>query len=309
MEKVFNRCEIHYLKRIQACPGLYFAAGSWNIEGTIINGTGVGESKYEAAARCRAERAESLALYRSAGYLGISAMSDYSTYGSAAASSFSLALQRAENEALEHYAVYRWWFGHHPPALPTPGILQHVQRKHTDWRRSSHRKFQILELPTDMHRSVYVAWSVNFEGSEFLIGASCCANPRHAAEAALKELIQMECGLEIVHFRRSAGVRLCAEEISILSRAEGLNMAECKCLLRPASRQQNYSYRFDRTSTDHVDQFQKTGNLVLRQAELPEVDDHYKIAFVSLRSDPPTQGFIDNKLDSVRFPWQNWSPY
>ena len=54
---------VSYIGQIETAPGLFLAAGTCRRNGQVFSGTGVSANRDQAAARCRAEQAEALALH------------------------------------------------------------------------------------------------------------------------------------------------------------------------------------------------------------------------------------------------------
>lgn len=305
--------KIGYLQQVAAAPNLFFAAGSGILGDTVINGTGVATSKPGAVARCRAEAAEAKAIFQSGRH--ICSRDDSATatggqaFGSSAATSVGIAIERATYEAIERLAIANWWAGTIVPKHPSGRCSGVFEKTKIDWQRQSNRIAVLLDLTPEYGLPVFVAWSANPRGFEFLLGAACHQNTTTAVSTALKELIQMETGLEIIKFRTRHGVDLSDKEAAILARSRALNIGDCKPLLRRKGHAASYPTPKDITVPEQFDRYFAHNNITFQREILPKLDAVHYVVYAHLMHRDVSGNTDDvGKFNDAHL-WRSWAPY
>lgn len=155
--------------------------------------------------------------------------------GIAAGSDPDSALRNAMLEVMERYASLQWWSGRLAAAHPSPAAADYFGALQQRWRRKRPRKTSLLDITPAFGPPVFVAWSCGDDGRALCFGTACGTDEREAVYKALKELFQMEFGLDVVGYRRRNGVQLARRERLVQARASRLKSTDCEALLTPVS--------------------------------------------------------------------------
>ncbi|WP_282610496.1 YcaO-like family protein [Pelagibius sp. Alg239-R121] len=154
--------------------------------------------------------------------------------GIAAGTNLDMALFNALLEAIERYSSLNWWSGCHTAAAPSPAAERCFSDQQRYWIRKATRRTGLLDITPHFGIPVYVAWSCGHGGRDLCFGTACRPNDQAAVRAALKELFQMEFGLDVIRYRQRHGVKLDRKERVMLARAFRLSVENCSALLTPA---------------------------------------------------------------------------
>lgn len=187
-----------------------------------VSATGLGETEAEARLRHDAERAERLCA-EPGGLHGRAAGTD----GSARVE------ERAGLELIERWVARRWWSGALPPFEPDPATAGAFSEAQARWPRLAPRRTKLVLLAKEDMPPVGVAWSAETGERGLCFGVACRRSGLEAARAALRELYQMEFGLDVARHRAAHGAPLTGTDRAVLERADGLGVAEIACLLEP----------------------------------------------------------------------------
>lgn len=155
--------------------------------------------------------------------------------GVAAAGDPESALRNAILEVVERYASLRWWSGRLPAAPPSSVAADYFAKLQERWRRKRPRQTALLDITPAFGPPVFVAWSCGDDGRALCFGTACGTDEREAVYKALKELFQMEFGLDVIGYRRRHGVQLARRERLVRARASRLKKEDCAVLLTPVS--------------------------------------------------------------------------
>lgn len=153
--------------------------------------------------------------------------------GTAAGTSREMATFNAALEAIERYAARHWWLGLCAVALPSDQEQDHFDRLQRQWRRHQPRRTELLNITPAFGVPVFVAWSCREDERALCFGVSSHPSVQTAIRGALKELHQMEFGLDVIGYRRQNSVALAAREKRILARACELRVDDCRVILTP----------------------------------------------------------------------------
>lgn len=155
--------------------------------------------------------------------------------GVAAGSNPESALRNAILEAVERYASLQWWAGHLSAVAPSLAASDYFAGLQKRWCRKVPRKTGLLDITPSFGLPVFIAWSCGENGRELCFGTACGTDEREALYKALKELFQMEFGLDVINYRRRHGVKLARKERLVLARASRLRRTDCRALLTPVT--------------------------------------------------------------------------
>ena len=152
-------------------------------------------------------------------------------FGLAAGADTEMARFHALCEAVERSSAQNWWSGHAKALQPADSALLQFASVSERWRRRSARTCGLIQIRAAGDVPVLVAWSCYPDGYGMCFGTACHPEAASAAEHALRELLQMELGLEIARYRARNGVEIGDREQTILHRAKQLHHADCRDLL------------------------------------------------------------------------------
>lgn len=326
--------------RLPNLPSLFCAATTLRFRGADLSGTGLDESREEAEARRDSELAEGkarLLFSQSADSESIRLQDTCSgeayhlpaaqlfgcpshlsfAQGIAANPDHETALRNAILEAVERYASLNWWAGKRAAAQPSPSANSIFQELQERWMRKEPRRTALLDISPDLGLPVFVAWSCREDGRDLCFGTACGRHVREALSGALRELFQMEFGLDVVRYRRRHGVKLARKERLVLARASRLKRENCKALLTP--------HRAGTEATD-ASAGDRAGNVAehladkgfrLFAAELPRPDPLHQVVQVVAPDLPlPSPRKPGNSGETpsaircrVSAPWSAWDLY
>ncbi|MCR9139604.1 MAG: YcaO-like family protein [Alphaproteobacteria bacterium] len=197
--------------------------------------------------------------------------------GTAAGIDREMATLNAALEAIERYAARHWWLGLRTPAVPSVQERDHFDRLQSHWRRNQSRRTELLNITPAFGVPVFVAWSCQEDNRALCFGLSSHLNTRTAIRGALKELHQMEFGLEVIAYRRQSGVALAEQEKRILARACDLRVDVCQALLTPDREtdclMDDADLRGSARLAHHLDRF----GISIHAIDLPHADPKYQV--------------------------------
>lgn len=212
---------------VPGAPGLRIAAAVLGTPRGPVAATGVDPQPHVARARCASEMAERRVL------------AEQSPRGPVAAAAWpdpAGALIGAAFEAAERISCGLWWAGRNPPRLPEPAASEAMARAAIAWRRAPARPLGLLDVTLPGSLPAAVAWSCQRGTTDGLcFGTAAAPTIVEAACSALRELVQMEFGLETARALSATGVALEERERETLRRAETLRLADCDAILRSAA--------------------------------------------------------------------------
>lgn len=273
-----------------------------------MSATGVAESPFEAKARCQAEYSEAVS-WQIAGVDSCFATPNPcdAASGFAAAYSPGIAARRAICEASERQAVHNWWYQGSPSSFPDPGLTEYFDQQLNAWQRETSRPANLLQLSSFAPLPVFLAWSSNQDGVEILLGAASRPDPKQAVQAALRELIQMEFGLEIIKYRLRGGVDLTDAEKAKLARSSSLKTANCVGLLSPTvGHRERQQPAFANAETEFC---LSTANSWSRARALPRPDGLHHVAQAQITQKPYDEHRSFLNLSNSITPWRTMDPY
>ena len=157
--------------------------------------------------------------------------------GCAAGPTREAAALHALLELVERDAAALWWRGGRrgrPVVLEDPAagaalaLIERLRRGHGD------RRSWLLDLTTDLGVPVLAALSTGLDGSGFCCGLAARASRARAAEAAVREMAQMEMAHAVVLAKQREGgsAALNTQDHALLARYRGIDAASC-VLLHP----------------------------------------------------------------------------
>ncbi len=303
--------------------GLFYAVGLESFFGTTISATGLGDSTAQAERLRDAEMAERRSqILAQANADRIIARDIHSgarrpfsigkgndggrprcwTEGIAAAAQAETALLNAALEALERDASMRWWYGGRDAVVPGAADNQVFQRLQQDWRRREPRRTKLLDITPEHGIPVFVAWSCAGSGRDLCFGTACRLQRAAAIRAALKELHQMEFGLDVARYRQRHDVVPSRRERIMLARAGRLCLNQCGDLLHAAKATIPDAPELD--TADHLGCHLDGHGIALFAVELPRSDDRHRVVRVYLPASPETA-----TQDSRPRHWARWDLY
>lgn len=153
--------------------------------------------------------------------------------GTAAGTDRQMATLNAVREAIERHAARNWWLGLRAPAEPSARALEQFSRLQRRWPRRTPRRTELLDITPEHGVPVFVAWSCREDGRALCFGLAGHPREDDAVGAALKELFQMEFGLDVAAYRQQNGVQPAERERRMLERAGALTVDDCSALLTP----------------------------------------------------------------------------
>lgn len=225
--------------RIKACavretalpgaPGLFLAGAVFPTEAGPRSATGVATTLRGARARMDSERAEIVALVAGPE----TRMTKGGEFGVAAGPGRDLSLARAVLETVERVSVRLWWAGR-GGALASAEVGAALADAAKTWKRGAGRSWRAVDISLCGLPPVFVVVSAAADGRELCFGAACRTSRVRAARAALKELCQMEFGLELAQRRRDRGLTLAPGEAALLERAKAMHVTDLPPLEDPA---------------------------------------------------------------------------
>lgn len=224
--------------RLPDVPELFFAVDVARQGRTAVSATGVADRLDRARQLCAAEMIERLTAPADMSGQDTIAGSRVCARGSACGATAHSAEERAVLEAIERLAGRLWWSGRLASSAPSPSVRVAARNRLGRWQRRTPRQTEILELPLTRYARIAVAVSSGGDGRDICIGLAARRAGAAAARAAVKELLQMEFGLQVIRYRNRHGITLSGREEAVLERASGLTRASCGPLLqtgRPAS--------------------------------------------------------------------------
>lgn len=223
-----------FISELPDVPALFVAASVCDGCGAQISATGVGNTPADARMRHDAEQAEKLALAAETCSGNRQGNADFAAYGSAAGrDGLAATTERAVLEMIERWACLAWWRGAVPPQSPTVDARAAFDRQMTCWARCKPRQSGLIQLNMRDMPPVCIAWSCDDQGRSLCFGTACRRRAPDAARSALKELLQMEFGLQVIHHRARHNVTLGRQERAIRARAARLRVETLAPLLRP----------------------------------------------------------------------------
>lgn len=223
--------------RLPDVPELFFAVDvAWQGK-AAVSATGVADRLDRARQLCAGEMIERLTVPADTSGQDDITGSRVSARGSASGATAHWAEERAVLEAIERLAGRLWWSGRLASSAPSLSVRFTARTWLGRWQRRTPRQTEILELPLTRCARVAVAVSSGGDGRDICIGLAARRTGAAAARAAIKELLQMEFGLQVIRYRARHGITLSGREKAVLERAAGLARADCRPLLqarRPA---------------------------------------------------------------------------
>ncbi len=281
---------------------LFYAVGNVEFHGARLSATGLGDSIEEAETLRDAEFAErkSVVLFGegdpSAAVVGTAAGPDPDT-----------ALVNAILEAVERHASKRWWHRGIAASRPTDADLQQFDELQSIWRRRTPRRGGLLDITPRHGIPVFAAWSSTDDGRDLCFGTACRLQRPDAVRAALKELHQMEFGLDVIRYRQSNGLALDRRERILLARARRLGVKRCRELLNPDPESTSGMPMRLPNTPSQLDGHLAAYGITVLAAELPRTDDRYWIARAVLRTPcmaAASAGWQERSPD-----WAKWDLY
>ncbi|SPH24049.1 hypothetical protein DEA8626_03097 [Defluviimonas aquaemixtae] len=216
--------------------GLFYAVDVVRSGDATISATGIDETPAGALRLCASELVERLACSGSNVEPADTAGRRVSGMGIAAGPTQAFARERALLEALERLAGCMWWNGRLASAAPSSDTVAAAAGLRRRWRRRKTRRTDILELPLTGCARIVAAVSSTADGRGICIGLAARRTGSEAARGALKELLQMEFGLQVISYRQANGIAPSAREAAILERADNLLHADCAPLIQMVPR-------------------------------------------------------------------------
>lgn len=141
--------------------------------------------------------------------------------GCAAGRDGDLALAGALCERIEHDAVAQWWYGAANGRVLAPAVDDAAQAYLARLRGDrSERVTWLLDISRRPGLPVVAAFAHDTDGSGFVAGMAGHADIGQAAAKAVRELIQMEVGLDIARFKQRRGHVPNTHEARMLRRAD-----------------------------------------------------------------------------------------
>ncbi len=205
--------------RLPDVPRLFYAVDTVGCGKITTSATGLDESLARARLRCAQELRERVEVQ---GWLGAQENAAGSVQGTACAHNPNEALKRASLEAIERLAAEYWWMGGRPANALTSNEEAIVESCIARWCRKTPRETRILGLPLVMGIRVIAAVS-NLNGrGDICIGVAARTTGARAVRAAIREMFQMEFGLEVIRYRMRNGIAPSAREEIALDRARSL---------------------------------------------------------------------------------------
>jgi len=153
--------------------------------------------------------------------------------GTAAGTDREMAALNAVREAVERHAARQWWLGLRAPSPASPPAVDHFNQLQQKWRRRAPRRTELLDITPQFGIPVFVAWSCREDGRALCFGLASHPREDEAVRAALKELFQMEFGLDVAAYRQQNGVQPAQRERRMVDRAGALTVDDCSALLTP----------------------------------------------------------------------------
>lgn len=184
--------------------------------------------------------------------------------------------KRAQNEAIERYAVDRWWFHGQHPQQSDPKDKNRVRRILHDIGRASDRTVRTGSLMPVNNTTIYFALSDDQNGLRLCFGFGT------TLRRAVVELMQMEFAFDLLTFKIRANSTLTREETAQWDRAQNLGIDQISPLFTP---------------TDPC-----CANVALRTEPLHNARGPLKVSCAQIAPTPPF-----TTTDST--PWRRWSPF
>ena len=274
-----NRCRTLFSGKLPHIDNLYYAVATVEFQGVHLSATGLGDSIGHAEMLRDAEIAErkSMVLF------GTDTPGPEVT-GTAAGPDPDQALINAMLEAVERHASHFWWTGDLAAAKPTDDDLLCLAALQKIWRRSEPRQVGLLDITHRHGLPVFVAWSCSDDGRDLCFGTACRMQRGKAIQAALKELHQMEFGLDIVRYRQRHGVALSRRERIQLARSRRLSVAGCRSLLEASTANRIESPMQPPQKPSQLDGHLAAYGMTIHAAKLPRTDDKHWTARAVLRT-------------------------
>ena len=199
-----------------------------------MSATALGATAAEAKTRHDAERTERLVLLAAGKTAGSEADRRHLSGSAAGQDSVKAITRRALCEMVERRACLLWWSGSldaHSPSLEARETFDHAKSR---WPRVHVRKTGLVQLALGALPPVCVSWSCDERGMSLCFGTACASSSADAAQDALKELYQMEFGLDVIRHKARHGAALSPFERRMLARASTLREGDLDALLRPS---------------------------------------------------------------------------
>lgn len=231
--------------------------------------------------------------------------------GTAAGIDREMATLNAAREAIERHAARHWWLGLRAPAVPSATAVEHFNCLQRRWRRHTPRRTELLDITPAFGVPVFAAWSCRKHGRALCFGLACHPKEDHAVRAALKELYQMEFGLDVAAYRQQKGMQPAEREQRMLERAGALTVDDCSALLTPdRDPARPIEVGQPATSTQlaaHLDRF----GIALHAIDLPPTDVRYQVvhAFSADLRLPHPPATTQGKLHRTMPCWTGWDLY
>ncbi|MEM9549691.1 MAG: YcaO-like family protein [Pseudomonadota bacterium] len=219
------------IQPLPTAPGLFVAAAVDDRNGTPISATGLGETEDKARLLCQAELIERMTL---------NAARSGAAVGGAAGRDRDMAIVHALWEAAEREAAWAWWLGEREPVPLSDdanGILYHLREC---WQIGP-RPVRLARLATPLHYPTIAAVTHSREGHDLCIGSATRATEDAAIRAAVKEMLQMAFGLELIRYRETHGRPPDPREQRHLDRATSLAIGDCAPLFRATRHHEPHS--------------------------------------------------------------------
>ena len=179
--------------------------------------------------------------------------------GAAAGPCYTSAASRALLELVERHGAHLWWLAGRraAPVAIDPELMSAVAELVSELRQGEkNRATWLLDLTTDLGIPTVAAVSFDNDGAGFACGTAARLNLREAAAAAIRELCQLELGLQFAKVKLQEGGPAALNETdkSHLRRGSEINASTC-ALVHPLGRPVIHR---DRGLSDPLDELRAT---------------------------------------------------
>lgn len=231
--------------------------------------------------------------------------------GTAAGVDAEMATLNAVLEAIERHTARKWWLGHSAPTQPSARALDCFCRLQRCWSRHQTRRTELLNITPEFGVPVYAAWSCREDGTGLCFGLSCHPMEEEAVRGALKELLQMEFGLDVIAYRQRNGVTLADREQRILDRACNLNVDDCTLLLTPDREPVRCMDAAGAPASVELAAHLGRFGIAFYRIDLPPTDVHHHVvhAFSADLRLPQAPAMLQSEFDRQVRRWTGWDLY